>query len=270
MNKKYSIGQVAKIYDMSTDTLRHYESIDLLKPAGRSKNGYRYYVEEQFFDIRIINTFKGQGVSLKEIKNLLECRDQNKFIEITSLQIMKIKKHIEDLEEIVGILENSNKAINTIKDSKNTAPHIVNYKSRRYISMMKDFSREEVKARTAFLEFEGRIKKHELFFPSNMGLIIDVENSKSSKKYRPKGVFVFVYKNWENVKKKEKGKYACINVRESKHEKAYNDLKKYIKDNNYQINGYALEMPIVDFVVSNKVKDYWIRIEIPVIDKSKH
>ncbi len=43
MKKNYTIGEVSKIMGISTQTLRYYSSIDLLKPAYVNPDtGYRY------------------------------------------------------------------------------------------------------------------------------------------------------------------------------------------------------------------------------------
>lgn len=44
MKRYYSIGETAKLLGISTQTLRHYEKIDLLYPKlTDEKTGYRYY-----------------------------------------------------------------------------------------------------------------------------------------------------------------------------------------------------------------------------------
>ncbi|WP_134576092.1 MerR family transcriptional regulator, partial [Pseudomonas aeruginosa] len=43
-----TIGQLARIFEISTKTLRHYDAIGLFVPARTgSDNGYRYYQPEQ-------------------------------------------------------------------------------------------------------------------------------------------------------------------------------------------------------------------------------
>ncbi|WP_119184460.1 MerR family DNA-binding transcriptional regulator, partial [Poseidonibacter lekithochrous] len=42
----YLIGQLAKLCNVSSDTLRFYEKNQLIVPAGRSESGYRLYSED--------------------------------------------------------------------------------------------------------------------------------------------------------------------------------------------------------------------------------
>jgi len=69
----YSIGALSKIVGISTDTLRYYDEIGLLKPARTSKEtGYRYYADDQAATLARIMELKHYGFSLNEIKNILK------------------------------------------------------------------------------------------------------------------------------------------------------------------------------------------------------
>ena len=43
MKEKYLIGEVSKLFNITRDTLLHYDKIGLLSPKKDDKNGYRYY-----------------------------------------------------------------------------------------------------------------------------------------------------------------------------------------------------------------------------------
>ena len=42
-NMKLSIGEVARLFNISKDTLRYYDKIGILKPEVNKENGYRFY-----------------------------------------------------------------------------------------------------------------------------------------------------------------------------------------------------------------------------------
>ncbi len=67
MQEKYSIGEVAKMLDISTRTLRFYDEKDLVKPAYIEENGYRFYEKEQIKQIELILFLKDIGFSLSRI-----------------------------------------------------------------------------------------------------------------------------------------------------------------------------------------------------------
>lgn len=69
----FSIGMFSKINKITTKTLRYYEDIGLLKPEYVDEfTKYRYYTTEQLPKLHQIITLKQMGLSLVEIKEILE------------------------------------------------------------------------------------------------------------------------------------------------------------------------------------------------------
>ena len=69
----YQIGLFSKINHITTKTLRHYDELDLLKPEYVDyASGYRYYTSEQLPRLHRILALKQLGLSLGEIKEIIE------------------------------------------------------------------------------------------------------------------------------------------------------------------------------------------------------
>ena len=68
---EYSINQLAKMSGISTRTLRHYDSIGLLKPLRINSSSYRIYGSEQVDLLQQILFYKELGFSLEEIKRII-------------------------------------------------------------------------------------------------------------------------------------------------------------------------------------------------------
>ena len=63
------IGDFAMLSKISINMLRHYDEINLLKPANIDDfTGYRYYEEEQLLIANRIQSLKAMGLSLSMIK----------------------------------------------------------------------------------------------------------------------------------------------------------------------------------------------------------
>lgn len=68
----FSIGVFSKINKVTTKTLRYYEDIGLLKPEYVDEiTRYRYYTTEQLPKLHQIITLKQMGLSLNEIKEVI-------------------------------------------------------------------------------------------------------------------------------------------------------------------------------------------------------
>ncbi|MFG3660880.1 HEAT repeat domain-containing protein [Streptomyces sp. NPDC047706] len=66
------IGDVAQRSGVSARMLRHYESLGLLRPAGRTDAGYREYAGEDIRRIFHIESLRSLGLSLREVGRALD------------------------------------------------------------------------------------------------------------------------------------------------------------------------------------------------------
>lgn len=109
----FQIGELAKRCGVSTDTLRFYEKNDLIAPATRTESGYRLYDEKSQQQVTFILKAKELGLSLEEIKELLEIRleaTEHSCAEvkaITSAKLAVIDQKIEELTRIRSALKKS-------------------------------------------------------------------------------------------------------------------------------------------------------------------
>jgi DNA-binding transcriptional MerR regulator len=71
-----TISVLADGLGVSTDTLRYYERLGLLRPAGRSSAGYRLYDEAGAERLRFIRGAQRIGLRLGAIKELLDVQDR--------------------------------------------------------------------------------------------------------------------------------------------------------------------------------------------------
>ncbi|WP_329617451.1 MerR family transcriptional regulator [Streptomyces brevispora] len=66
------IGEVARRSGVSARMLRHYESLGLVRPSGRTGSGYREYSGEDVQRIFHIESLRSLGLSLREIGRALD------------------------------------------------------------------------------------------------------------------------------------------------------------------------------------------------------
>ncbi|SOE14890.1 transcriptional regulator [Streptomyces sp. 2323.1] len=66
------IGEVARRSGVSARMLRHYESLGLVRPSGRTGSGYREYSGEDIQRIFHIESLRSLGLSLREIGRALD------------------------------------------------------------------------------------------------------------------------------------------------------------------------------------------------------
>ncbi|GGR51363.1 transcriptional regulator [Streptomyces cinereoruber] len=66
------IGDVARRSGVSARMLRHYESLGLVRPTGRTGSGYREYSDEDIRRIFHIESLRSLGLSLREVGRALD------------------------------------------------------------------------------------------------------------------------------------------------------------------------------------------------------
>ncbi len=72
----FSIGKMAKLGQTSVQTLRLYDRLNLLRAAHRDiDSGYRYYTADQLFRLKLIKYLQETGLSLQEIKQVMDQPD---------------------------------------------------------------------------------------------------------------------------------------------------------------------------------------------------
>ena len=80
------IGELAKQAQLSRDTIRFYEKMQLIHSITRN-NGYKDYPEQTLQQLLLIRTAKNLGFSLGEIQQILEMTAQD---EIPAIQVQGI------------------------------------------------------------------------------------------------------------------------------------------------------------------------------------
>lgn len=96
-DKKMKTGEFAKLCHVDKKTLFYYDEINLLKPAFRLENGYRYYTSAQYDQMNIIKILQAIGLSLEEISFIMQTSSYEKRFGYLSSQLDHLNQKIQDL-----------------------------------------------------------------------------------------------------------------------------------------------------------------------------
>ena len=94
MKKLYLVSGAARITGLTSETLRHFDRICLIKPSQKSlENNYRYYSEEDIISLNTIRALSYMDLSLKKIKEILSYHDFKRIVlTLKEAEKMLIKK----------------------------------------------------------------------------------------------------------------------------------------------------------------------------------
>ena len=99
MGKYFSIGDAAKAVHTTTETLRHYDRIGLVKPSKKDEwTKYRYYTEQDIVRLNTVRLLQLMDLPLQEIKKVLAYDDLEKIVAFLSQAEKKADEKIATLQ----------------------------------------------------------------------------------------------------------------------------------------------------------------------------
>lgn len=106
-----NISKAAGLSGLSSKTIRYYEEIGLIEPAGRALNGYRQYDEVALAELQFLGRAREVGFNLDECRQLLELlRDTGRRSvharELVLAKSRQLQERIEQLRAMQQMLEN--------------------------------------------------------------------------------------------------------------------------------------------------------------------
>ncbi|TVX99769.1 MerR family transcriptional regulator [Cohnella terricola] len=110
MNKRWKVGDLAKLTGLTVRTLRFYDQIGLFSPSEQTESGHRLYGESDLSRLHQIVSLKELGLTLEEIKSALT-GGQIGPLEIVSLQIGRIKEQIKLQQQRLELLGHVSKQL---------------------------------------------------------------------------------------------------------------------------------------------------------------
>lgn len=247
----FSIGDMAKLHNVSIETLRHYDRYDLLKPDYiNEKTGYRYYSMKSFIKMDLIKKCKAIGLALNEIKETMKNYDSlESTLDILERQKEIVENKLNELKNIRDSIENMQK---DIKESLQIGKDKIFIKYNEKREMIKyDYSGRytkefELKLRKTLLEVE-KIQNnynHKIVFSASYNDLINEDKLTYTET-------MISLDNIPNIDKEivtlPSGEYLTMYFEDNFYntKKYYNQMIKYIKENNIKVEGDFHEIYIM-------------------------
>lgn len=271
MDKKILIGEMAKIHNISTQTLRYYDSIGLLKPRHKDEdNKYRYYDIEQFAQLDSILFLKKLGMPLKDIKKYFSDRNLKILIDLLNKKEKDIDKEIEILERYKKSISKKLQFLEqNIEEAKLEECEIVDLENRDIIYISLNDKTDIYSVEYGIKELSNRLGDNLCLFEGRIGAFIPQEDILNKKYVTFKDIaLIFDYSifNHKNIKTLSKGRYARIiyRGRYGYAEKYFDKLIKFIDMNDLESSGDGILLTVTDSAFSSKEEDYLTEIQIPL------
>ncbi|MEF1289085.1 MerR family transcriptional regulator [Vibrio sp. M260118] len=153
-----TVTQIAKQFGISRTTILYYEKEQLLMPAYRSDNGYRWYGESEVERLAAISSYRSYGLSVSSIRSLLDRSGES--------QGQILKDHFNELEREIQTLRSQQKAVVVLlQEPSLLEENIVNKERWVEIMVAAGFNESDmIKWHQKFEELEP--KEHQKFLES--------------------------------------------------------------------------------------------------------
>lgn len=267
-NNLLSISKFARIAGVSRQTLIYYDKIDLFKPVIVYDNKYRMYSHNQIQLIVIITILTSLKLSLKEIKKIIHFSTIDTMIETLKIQSNVINNEINKLSLLKNMLDTRllqlTNGQNVLEKKPNISlielkENIFYYFDKKIASnlitedTMSDFfkSCENKQIPLIFSQVNKKSKDNILNYKydiiDNFGFKTDDIKLQNYSLNKGKYLIAYAY-----------GDYGTTNY-------IYDDILKYIKQNNYQIDSDFIEEYLLDELSRKKPNEYVLKIIVKIV-----
>ena len=264
------IGEVARLFNLSVGTLRHYEQMGLLEPAYvDAASGYRYYGARQLSTLNTISHLRVLDLPLAQIREFVTTRD----VDLMQRQLAQQQELIEckrrELERVSRKIDNRLALLRGALDAELDTIYEVNAPELRCAVL-----RERVNPTDAYaLEWQIRQlqkRQHETFvFLGNLGVGIAPERLAAGDFDGYDEVFLLLDDTDDYLGDVETRPAAhCLTLSfHGTHGQAaprYERLLSYMREHNLTPAGPSREIALIDDIISDDPATYLTQITVPV------
>ncbi len=273
--QRLTIGQMAQLNHISEQTLRLYDREGLLKAQEVDpESGYRYYHILQSARIDLIQNMKMYGLTLKQIKDMLENEDADAIQKKLEVQEEELESRLQQLTRVRNTLKRVLDNYKKYEVLPKNGQIFLEYQPQRWIYSCRCdqdfFEQDETGYEYMLRQLKQHLVSHDipLSFFCNIGTIVR-KGSLESRKLSSNEVFLFVDEHSEigDCERIPAATYVCMCFSDFTKEAANaGKLLDYIDKMGYRIAGDYLCEAIIDFPVLEEEKRHiFSKIQIPVI-----
>jgi DNA-binding transcriptional MerR regulator len=119
------VKEIARLAEVSPDTVRFYNRQGLLRPRQNPRNGYYVYVSDDLCRLRFIRMANKLGLSLDEIKVILSQAMEDGLLsgDLKALFTDRLSRLEQELNELKRLRDDMNAAIEVWQQMPDGAPN---------------------------------------------------------------------------------------------------------------------------------------------------
>lgn len=116
--KRYSTGQMEKIFGLSRDTLRYYEEKAIIEPE-KKDNNYREYNAWDIYTLFVTDFYKKRALSIKEIRKLQAGSTLGEMEKLLENKEEELKESIQKQKQMLKRIQKTNEFCKVLESHLN-------------------------------------------------------------------------------------------------------------------------------------------------------
>ncbi|KAB2455003.1 MerR family transcriptional regulator [Bacillus sp. CH126_4D] len=274
LNKRFTIGEMAKMHNIAESTLRYYDEKGIFHPSTVDpQTNYRYYTIDQFSLLDTIKFLRQLNIPLKEIKKYIDERNPAYALDLLEKQqemMLKKQREVEytlaKMEHRIHLIKKATKAktnrivmkkipkrkITAIAVAPNATDDMFDYYIHSLQKNMKQIDDSIFSGDIGVTISKKALMQNEFQAYSSVFILLD---------YMP-----FQVHSSDEIKE---GMFACVYHHGPYEEtdETYKKLMKYIDQEGYEVSGDAIEIALIDWSVTENPEEQVTEIQIPIMKK---
>lgn len=273
-DKKYiSITELASLLDMTSETLRYYDRIDLFKPDMIADNQYRYYDILRFDLLGTIKQLRQLGMSIEDIREYYEDKNLKKSYEMLSELYIDLDKRAKELNSLKRVLKRKLDFMEPyVEHGSKKSGAVLKILPQRKIITTGNLVRGLVEYAEETIFLESMLQEVAPMLGTNKeGGLIPLNEEAMEADYGPWVPFLFV-DSFKGIPKKyqqyvPEGEYICATYNDyylRLEEDAIQSILQYAKENGYEITGDIVSCDMLDVTVTDDFTEMVVELQAPV------
>lgn len=254
MQENYlTIGEVAKLSNLSIQTLRYYDQIDLFKPSYTdTQTNYRFYKDAQLYHLDLIKSLKHLGSSLEQIKEVQQQSPEHLLVYLEK-QEQIIEDRLQKLKEVhQTLLKTKRQMIEQLSIPTFNEVYKKEELEERILVIESHNLTPEYIPNAYYTSLKMTVENEGSIVPSRYGCIFPFENFSELNAIQYQYVFtplltdryIQLLSSDMDVQTKKSGKYICIAFifEPEIYFERYMQLRSYILQNQIDVYPYVYEI----------------------------
>lgn len=274
LNKRFTIGEMAKMHNIAESTLRYYDEKGIFHPSTVDpQTNYRYYTIDQFSLLDTIKFLRQLNIPLKEIKKYIDERNPVYALNLLEKQQEMMLKKQREIEYALAKMEHRIHLIKEATKAKAEQVVIKEIPQRKItaIAVAPDTTDDMFEYYIHSLQKNMR-QMDDSLFSGDIGVTVAKKGFMQNEFQAYSSVFIlldympFQVQSSDEIKE---GLYAC-SYHHGPYEETgatYKELLAYIDQEGYEVSGDAIEIGLIDWSVTENPEEQVTEIQIPVVKK---